>query len=105
MATRPFSDLESRMSPDARKRVAERVRQVNAEMLLSELRKQAEMSQAELAEALGIQQPNVSKLESEDDMQISTLRRLVKALGGRLKISVEIPGKGEYVLSQFEELQ
>ena len=102
MATRNFRELEEKMSPESRRRAAEMAKEMEAEMLLSELRRQQEMSQAELAEAMGIKQPNVSKLEGENDMQISTLRRLVTALGGRLRISVEIPGKGEFTLSQFD---
>ncbi len=103
MAVRNFRELEAKMSPESKARVAARVREANAEMLLAELRKQADMSQADLAEALGIQQPNVSKLEYEDDMQISTLRKIVKALGGSLRISVDVPGRGEFTLSQFAD--
>jgi predicted XRE-type DNA-binding protein len=101
MAVKDTRELEKGLSPERRQRIAARVKEMETEMLLSELRRQQEMSQAELAEAMGIKQPNVSKLEGEDDMQISTLRRLVTALGGRLRISVEIPGKGEFTLGQF----
>ena len=58
------------------------------------------MTQVELAEKLGIRQSAVSQLEQQDDMQISTLQRLVKALGGVLEITVRLPG-GEYRLGQF----
>ncbi|MGA2497456.1 MAG: XRE family transcriptional regulator [Tepidisphaeraceae bacterium] len=54
----------------------------------------------ELAEKLGIRQPAVSQLEQQDDMQVSTLQRIVKALGGVLEITVRLPG-GEYRLGQF----
>ena len=57
-----------------------------AEMLLAEIRKAVGMTQEELASALGIRQPSLSKLEGQDDMQISTLRRLIEALGGTLEI-------------------
>jgi len=102
MSVRNSRELEKGLSPERRQRVAERVKEMEMDMLLSELRRQQEMSQSELADAMGISQPNVSKLEGEHDMQISTLRRLVTALGGRLKISVEIPGRGEFTLSQFD---
>lgn len=103
MATRSFAEVEhNEMSQERRRRVAERVAAEELELLLSEVRRQAEMTQAELAEAMGISQPNVSRLEGEDDMRISTLRRLVRALGGRLRISVEVPGRGEFTLTQFD---
>jgi DNA-binding Xre family transcriptional regulator len=101
LATRKFEELESRLPLEVRTRAAEQSRQVNEPILLGELRQQAQMTQAELAAAMGISQPNVSKLESEDDMRISTLRRIVEALGGKLRITVEMPGKGEFPLTQF----
>jgi DNA-binding Xre family transcriptional regulator len=102
MPTRDFAEIErEEMSPERRRRIADRVALAETEILLGELRQQANMTQAELAAAMGISQPNVSKLEGEDDMRISTLRRIVEALGGKLRITVEMPGKGEFPLTQF----
>jgi transcriptional regulator with XRE-family HTH domain len=39
-------------------------------------------TQAELAERLGVEHPEVSRLENQADMFVSTLRRFVEALGG-----------------------
>lgn len=72
-----------------------------AEMLLAEVRKAVGFTQADLAAALGIKQPTLSRLESQDDMQISTLRRLIQALGGELEIIAHLPG-GDIRLSQFK---
>ena len=44
------------------------------------------MTQDELAASLGVKQPTLSRLEGQDDMQISTLRRVIEALGGELEI-------------------
>jgi transcriptional regulator with XRE-family HTH domain len=72
------------------------------EMLLAELRKSAGLSQEDLAAELGIKQPTLSRLESQDDMQISTLRRVIEALGGKLEIIAQLPS-GDVRLSQFRE--
>lgn len=93
--------LRERMSPERRARNEAAARQMQAEMLLAELRKHAEMTQNEVAAALGIKQPEVSRLEGEDDMQISTLARLVRALGGELEICVNLPKVGRVRLTQF----
>jgi transcriptional regulator with XRE-family HTH domain len=69
-------------------------------MLLSELRKLPDLTQAEIAKALGISQPEISRPEGEQDMQISTLAKLVRALGGELEISVKLPN-GTLKLAQF----
>jgi transcriptional regulator with XRE-family HTH domain len=60
-------------------------------LLLGEIRKLAGKSQREVAEALGIKQPSLSKLEKQSDMQVSTLRRIVSALGGELEVFAKFP--------------
>jgi transcriptional regulator with XRE-family HTH domain len=62
-----------------------------SELLLSEIRECTGKSQGEVARALGIKQPSLSKLEKQDDMQISTLRRIVSALGGDLEVIAKFP--------------
>jgi transcriptional regulator with XRE-family HTH domain len=55
-------------------------------MLLGEVRKQLGFTQVAVAKAMGVTQPALSQLESQDDLQLSTLRRLVNALGGELDV-------------------
>lgn len=50
------------------------------------LREARGVTQQGLAEAAGIQQSEVSRIERRDDYYLSTLRRIVHALGGRLEI-------------------
>jgi transcriptional regulator with XRE-family HTH domain len=71
-------------------------------MLLAELRRAAGKTQVEVAESMGITQPTLSHLESQDDMQIGTLQRIVEALGGELEITAKLP-TGRVSLSQFSE--
>ena len=98
---RNFKELEARMRPESLARARARAKDMLAEMLLSEIRKAAGMTQEELAAALGIKQPTLSQLESQQDMQISTLQRLVRALGGELEIIAHLPG-GTVRIKQFE---
>jgi transcriptional regulator with XRE-family HTH domain len=58
-------------------------------------------SQQEVAETLGIKQPSLSKLEKQTDMQLSTLRKIVKALGGELEVLARFP-KGTVRIDQFD---
>lgn len=64
-----------------------------AEMLLAEVRNATGKSQSELAKALGIKQPSLSKLERQSDMQISTLGKIVEALGGELEVVAKFPSR------------
>ena len=83
-----------------RERAKARTRELLGELLLSEIRKLAGKSQQEVAEALGIKQPSLSKLEGQSDMQISTLRRIVAALGGELDLIARFP-TGVVRIDQF----
>lgn len=74
-----------------RSRAASRTQELLTEMLLSETRQSVGLSQSEVAQALGIKQPSLSKLEKQSDMQISTLDRIVKALGGELEVVAKFP--------------
>ncbi len=100
---RPFDELVARTtSKEVIQRGKQLARVYMAEMLLCELRKLHGVSQKELAKKLGIRQPSLSKLEAQDDMQVSTLKRLVEALGGKLIVKVEFPD-GALQLKQFDK--
>ncbi|MHB1156594.1 MAG: helix-turn-helix domain-containing protein [Phycisphaerales bacterium] len=88
------------MSKAARDRADERARQIMAELLLSEIRQAVGPTQKELADRLGIAQPTLSRLEKQSDMQVSTLQRVVEALGGELWIEARFP-KGTVAIRQF----
>jgi DNA-binding XRE family transcriptional regulator len=86
MAHHPFKKLRDKMTPEQLAQAAAQAKEMMAEMLLGEIRKFMGLTQEELAGALGVTQPSLSKLEKQDDMQVSTLRRLIEALGGQLEI-------------------
>ncbi len=72
-------------------RVAEHHAKLDAEVRayrLAEIRKEQDLTQAELAEIIGITQPNVSRLENGDldAAALSTIRAYVEALGGSLRM-------------------
>lgn len=58
---------------------------------LRELRQVAGKAQADIATALNIKQPSVSKIEKQADMYLSTLRGYVEAIGGELDLVVRLP--------------
>ena len=82
-------------------KAARRTQQLLGELLLSEIRQLTGKSQQQIAEALGIKQPSLSKLEKQADMQISTLQKIVKALGGELQVLAKFP-KGTVKIDQFD---
>lgn len=58
---------------------------------LEQLRKARKVSQRQLAEAVGVSQPAIAKMEREKDMKLSTLKRLAEGMGGVLKVEFEFP--------------
>ena len=98
-----FDELVKRTTTQkTRQRAAARTRELLGELLLSEIRKLAGKSQRQVAVSLGIKQPSLSKLEKQSDMQISTLRRIVNALGGELEVIARFP-KGAVKIEQFNQ--
>lgn len=95
-----FNELKAGMDPKRLVRSKARAKEMMAEMLLAEIRRHTGLTQEELAENLGIKQPSLSKLESQTDMQISTLQRLIEALGGNLELVAHLPS-GDVRITQF----
>ena len=100
---KPYSTLRARMSPEARTQAEEQTRQLMQEMPLQELRQARKMSREQMAKNLPTKQSNVSRIEKRADMYISTLRSLIKAMGGDLEIVARFPD-GSVRINQFEEL-
>jgi len=103
MPTRKFRELIDAMPANRRQKIAQRVRDTIAAMPLDELRKARQMTQARLAQSLGVNQGEVSKIEHRTDLYLSTLSDYVEALGGRLESRAVFPDR-EVRITQFEEL-
>lgn len=104
MPTRNFRELTEAMPANRRQKIAQRVRETIAAMPLDELRRAQQMTQAKLAETLGVNQGEVSKIEHRTDLYLSTLSEYVEALGGRLEIRAVFSDR-EVRITQFEELR
>ena len=96
-----FNELKEKMSPQRREQIEDRAQAILISMALQELRQARHLTQQELANILNVNQAALSKMENQADIRISTLRRLLAAMGGTLKIVAEFP-EGEIVINQFE---
>ncbi|HZF07233.1 MAG TPA: helix-turn-helix transcriptional regulator [Thermoanaerobaculia bacterium] len=74
------------LSAEAQAANATWVEQQIVELNLQALRQQLGVTQTELAEAAGFTQGEISRIEQREDHMVSTLRRLVRSLGGELEI-------------------
>ena len=83
-------DLRRRRPPN-RERVDAIKRGVELDVALHELRERRGITQEQVASQLETSRPNVSRIEREVDVRMSTLQRYVEALGGELELVVRFP--------------
>lgn len=102
---RTHEEMMARLSKERRERIEARAAELRQEVEgLKALRLLADRSQEQIAQALGVKQPSVLKIERQTDLYLSTLRRFVEAAGGTLELRVELPGKGVMHLTGVGEL-
>ncbi|KUQ81057.1 MULTISPECIES: helix-turn-helix domain-containing protein [Enterobacter cloacae complex] len=90
MAT--LKELMAQQSAESQERIAAKVEVMRRIVALNQLREELNVSQTELATAMGVKQPTVAKIEQPgNDPRLSTLKRYVSALGGELSIDVTLP--------------
>jgi DNA-binding XRE family transcriptional regulator len=86
---KPYSQLREKVRAD--KPRAERVaayRQAMEDALaLAQIRETRELTQTDVARVLETSQANVSRIERQRDLYLSTLADYVSALGGQLRVS------------------
>ena len=68
---------------------------------LRDLRQATEQTQQELAATLGVGQDTISRLEKRSDMLLSTLRRYVEAMGGKLELVAQFPNRPAVVIDRL----
>jgi transcriptional regulator with XRE-family HTH domain len=92
MARKKWSEIKKTAAPETIANARRKTDRMSVDLQLDELRRLVGITQEELASRLGINQPNVSKLERREDMYVSSLRDVVSALGGSLEITAQFPG-------------
>ena len=100
----PLKTVMQELSPQRRrkiKKLADKMvdSMVTEAMSLTELRKDRQFTQAEIARILKITQENVSRMEKRKDPHVSTLSKAVEAMGGRLSLIAEFPDRGPVILN------
>jgi len=98
-----FSKLRSTMPDSAQKKSKQKAITLMKEMPLNELRAAKKMSQVDMAEALNKEQANISRLEKNTDMYISSLKKYIEAMGGKLDIVASFPD-GQVKINQFKNI-
>ena len=96
-----FNNLRKKMSPERQAQAKARTEEMLAELALQELRQALNLTQEQVAAAMQMNQGAVSKMEHQSDIYVSTLRKIVSAMGGQLKLVASFPDR-DVVISQFD---
>lgn len=93
MAKNHAEFLEKVIAKDQRAAVKRRSDAIVIGQVLRMMREKGKMSQAEVAERMGLKQPAIARLERQHDVKLSTLQQWAAATGGELVLSVRRQGK------------
>ncbi len=97
-----YDDILKNASPAVRKAAAAKAKQYKAEIdaaaAVRQIREASAMGQKQLADALGVSQPAVAKMEKQKDIRLSTLFSIVNAAGGSMEIRVKLPKRGAFTI-------
>lgn len=89
---RPARERIESLPAERRSRIEKGAAQILAAMHLSEIRKALAVTQTALSEKAGLKQAEVSRIENNPEtVQIRTMEKYVRGLGGELKIVAEFP--------------
>ena len=103
MAT--LKEAMDRLPAARRQKVEARAQALIAEeMSLRDLRKALGQTQVSIAQKLGSNQENVSRLEQRSDLLLSTLSGYVEAMGGKLSLVAQFPDRPPVALTGIAAL-
>ncbi len=100
--TKKFKNLRDNLSQERRDKIDAMTQEMLAEMPMHALRDALQFTQQQLAEELGVKQGSISKMERRPDHLVSTLRRFVEAMGGKLELNAHFP-TGSVSISELGE--
>lgn len=79
-------------SNESQQRIVDMADDLLFEVKLQTIREELELTQSELARNMGISQPSVVAIEQRgSDVKLSTIKRYVEAMGGKMSIDIELP--------------
>lgn len=100
-----LEEMLGKLPASRRRKIQRRTQELIAEeMTMRELRKARNITQVQMAKALGVKQEQISRIEKRTDLHLSTLRRSIEALGGELVLTARFPDSSPVQIKGFSEL-
>jgi transcriptional regulator with XRE-family HTH domain len=90
--TRRLEDLIADERPEIVEAAQAKADAMLFDLRLAQLREQANLTQEKIAQMMQVMQPTVAGFEkSGQDLRLSSLKRYVEAIGGRVRLDIELP--------------
>jgi DNA-binding XRE family transcriptional regulator len=97
--TRTWTEMRAELAPEDQSALDAAIVRRRVGDALSEVRKSLHRTQTDVATKAGMTQNNVSRLESGDDMLVSSIDRYMQAVGGSVRLVLVRPDGSEVEVS------
>ncbi len=97
-----FNELINNMPQERRERISALTQELLANMPIDELRRARELTQQQVASTLHLNLAEISEIEGETDLYLSTFRRFMQAMGGDLEVIAHFPDK-QITIDAFQQ--
>ena len=88
---RSLQELMANEKPEVISKAKELATEMLLNIHLSELRQKSELTQKDVALAMGVKQPTIAGMERiGQDIKLSSLKKYIEATGGKLRLDVEM---------------
>jgi transcriptional regulator with XRE-family HTH domain len=89
-----LEDVMQKLAPEQRLQVEARAAElIEEELTLGDLRQAQHLTQERMADLMGVEHENVSRLERRAELLLSTLSSYLAAMGGKLRLVAEFPNR------------
>lgn len=88
---RSLQEIMANEKPEVVSKAKELATEMLLDIHLAELRQKTELTQKEMAFAMGVKQPTIAGMEKAgQDIKLSSLKKYIEATGGKLRLDIEM---------------
>lgn len=88
---RTLQDIMENEKPEVLAKAKEMAMKMLLNIHLAELREKTNLTQQEVALAMGVKQPTIAGMEKMgQDIKLSSLKKYIEATGGKLRLDIEM---------------
>ncbi len=88
---RTLKEIMTQEKPEVVKKAKDLASKMLLNIHLAELREKAQLTQSDVANAMGVKQPTIAGMEKNgQDIKLSTLKKYIEAAGCKLKLDIEM---------------